>query len=303
MSKPAISIQQVSKRFEKKTVVNSISLEIPKGQIVTFLGPNGAGKSTTINMMLGILKPTTGIVLVNGKNPQKPQNRQCIGAMLQHIGLPDTLKPLELVELWSSYYLRPLPQPQIIEMAGLSEIINTRFGELSGGQKRRVAFALAICGNPEILFLDEPSAGLDVQSRNLLWAEINNFASLKKTVVLCTHYLDEADALSNRIVLMDKGEIVADDTPQNIKAKVGRKTIRFKTLLATADFASIPTIEKISQQLDYTYIETKEPESLLRSLLALDHSISDIEVKSVNLEDAFLSLTQKLNHAKYNLFQ
>lgn len=292
MSNTAISIQQVSKQFEKKIAVNNISLEIPKGQIVTVLGPNGAGKSTTINMMLGILKPTKGTILLNGKNPQQYQNRQCLGAMLQHIGLPDTLKPLELVELWSSYYPNPLQLQQVIEMAGLYEISNTRFGALSGGQKRRVAFALAICGNPEILFLDEPSAGLDIQSRNMLWKEIKNFASLKKTVVLCTHYLDEADALSNRIVLMNNGEIMADDTPQNIKAKVGRKTIRFKTQLRTDSFEDIPTVENVFEQLGYTNIETHSPEFVLRGLFNMDSSITDLEVKSVNLEDAFLTLTK-----------
>lgn len=292
MSNTAISIEQVSKQFEKKIAVNNISLEIPKGQIVTVLGPNGAGKSTTINMMLGILKPTKGTILLNGKNPQQYQNRQCLGAMLQHIGLPDTLKPLELVELWSSYYPNPLPKHQIVEMAGLSEITNNRFGELSGGQKRRVAFALAICGNPEILFLDEPSAGLDIQSRNLLWTEIKNFASLKKTVVLCTHYLDEADALSNRIVLMDKGEIMADDTPQNIKAKVGKKTIRFKTQLPINTFEEIPTVENVFEQLGYANIETNSPEFVLRGLFNMDSSITDLEVNSVNLEDAFLTLTK-----------
>jgi ABC-2 type transport system ATP-binding protein len=292
MSNTAISIQQVSKQFEKKIAVNNISLEIPKGQIVTVLGPNGAGKSTTISMMLGILKPTKGTVLLNGKNPQQYQNRQCLGAMLQHIGLPDTLKPLELVELWSSYYPNPLATQQIIEMAGLSEIVNTRFGELSGGQKRRVAFALAICGNPEILFFDEPSAGLDIESRNLLWSEIKNFASLKKTVVLCTHYLDEADALSNRIVLMNRGEIIADDTPQNIKSKVGKKTIRFKTQLPIHIFEEIPAVENVFQQLGFTNLETNSPEFVLRGLLNMDSSISDLEVKSVNLEDAFLTLTK-----------
>jgi ABC-2 type transport system ATP-binding protein len=292
MTDTAISIQQVTKQFEKKIAVNNISLEIPKGQIVTFLGPNGAGKSTTINMMLGILKPTKGMVLLNGKNPQKHQNRQCLGAMLQHIGLPDTLKPLELVELWSSYYPNPLPQHQIIEMAGLAEIVKTRFGELSGGEKRRVAFALAICGNPEILFLDEPSAGLDIQSRNLLWTEIKNFASLKKTVVLCTHYLDEADTLSNRIVLMNKGEILADDTPQHIKAKVGKKTIRFKTSLPAEKFEQLPTVEKVFEQSGYTHIETNSPEFILRGLFSMDISTLDLEVNSVNLEDAFLTLTK-----------
>jgi ABC-2 type transport system ATP-binding protein len=292
MVNTAISIQQVSKQFKKKIVVNNISLEIPQGQIVTVLGPNGAGKSTTINMMLGILKPTKGTVLLNGKKPQKYQNRQCLGAMLQHIGLPDTLKPLELVELWSSYYLNPLPQHQIVEMVGLSEIVNKRFGELSGGQKRRVAFALAICGNPEILFLDEPSAGLDIQSRNLLWTEIKNFASLKKTVVLCTHYLDEADTLSDRIILMNKGEIIADDAPQNIKARVGKKTIRFKTQLPVYTFEKIPTVENVFEQLGFTNIETNLPEFVLRELFEMDSSIFDLEVHGVNLEDAFLTLTK-----------
>jgi ABC-2 type transport system ATP-binding protein len=292
MSDIAISIQQVSKYFDKKIAVNNISFEIPKGQIITVLGPNGAGKSTTISMMLGILKPTRGTILLNGKNPQKHQNRKCLGAMLQHIGLPDTLKPSELVELWSSYYPNPLPRKLIIEMAGLSDILSTRFGELSGGQKRRVAFALAICGDPDILFLDEPSAGLDIQSRNLLWTEIKNFAALGKTVVLCTHYLDEADALANRIVLMNNGEIMADNTPQSIKSKVGKKTIRFKTQLPINAFQEIPTVESVFEQLGVTNIETHSPELVLRGLFAMDNSIADLEVNSVSLEEAFLTLTK-----------
>jgi ABC-2 type transport system ATP-binding protein len=278
--------------FGRKAAVNDISLEIPRGEIVTFLGPNGAGKSTTINMMLGILPPSRGLISVEGKNPQFHQNRQCIGAMLQHIGLPDTLKPLEMLQMWQSYYHKPLPVDQVIEITGLSDIARNKFGNLSGGQRRRVAFALAICGNPDILFLDEPSAGLDIQARGLLWKEIRNFASLKKTIVLCTHYLDEADALSTRIVLMDKGEIIADDTPCNIKAKVNTKTVAFKSLSPISVFEGLPFVEKVVMHSNLISIETNSPESLLKKIFELDICITDLEVNSVSLESAFLALTK-----------
>lgn len=291
MTAPAITIKSVTKRFKKKEAVQNISMDIPKGEIVSILGPNGAGKSTTINMMLGILKPTFGEVLLNGKNPTKYENRYCLGVMRQTIGLPELLQPHELIQLWSSYYPYPLAKQEVIELAGLKEIISIPFNELSGGQKRRVAFALAICGNPDILFLDEPSAGLDIDSRNLLWREIKNFASQNKTVVLCTHYLEEADILSNRIVLMNKGRIITDGTPKKIKSQMGSKILKCKTDIPLPILTAHRLIAKVNTQFELFVMETSHPETLLKELLEMDPNLSDLEVNNINLEEAFLKLT------------
>jgi ABC-2 type transport system ATP-binding protein len=289
----AIELNNVSKVFGKKEVVKNISLTINKGEIVTILGPNGAGKTTTINIMLGILNPTKGYVLLNSHNPQKPNNRQCLGAMLQHTGLPDTLTPNELIELWQSYYLNPLKKEEIIETAGITDILNVRFGKLSGGQKRKIAFALAISGNPDILFLDEPSTGLDIDARGLLWKQIKKLNLLNKTIVLCTHYLEEADALSNRIVLMNKGEIVEDDTPLNIKRKVAYKTIQFKPSISFEQLKQAIPLEKIIMEDRFIKIKTNTPETQLQKIFQVDKHIQDLQVKEINLEEAFIQLTTK----------
>ncbi|CCH55118.1 antibiotic transport system ATP-binding protein [Fibrisoma limi BUZ 3] len=290
---PAVRFTQVSKRYGNTKAVDGLDLTIPQGGVVALLGPNGAGKSTTIGLLLGLMKPDSGRVELLGNDPRQPKSRQVVGAMLQDIGAPDTLRVHELIDLWSSYYELPLPLDFVLDVAGLAEIRQQKFGKLSGGQRRRVAFGIAICGNPDILVLDEPTAGLDLTSRSLLWQQVRHFARTDRTVILSTHHLEEADALADRIVLLNRGRLIADGTPEQIKAQVGGKRIRCRTRLDVALLQSMPLVADAYNEGSLTYLLTHEVEMVLRTLLALDPTLSDLDVTGVGLEEAFLRLTDQ----------
>ncbi len=211
------SLNAVTKKYAAHLALDAVNLTIGRGELVALLGPNGAGKTTAVKLMLGLLNPDSGNVRVFGRDPREPRNRQRTGAMLQIGRVPETLRVREHIDLFSSYYSHPLPMAEIIGTAGLKGVENRLFGELSGGQKQRLLFALAICGDPDLLFLDEPTVGLDVQARRALWKQIRGLLARGKSILLTTHYLEEADALANRIVVIDNGRIIADGTPHQVK--------------------------------------------------------------------------------------
>jgi ABC-2 type transport system ATP-binding protein len=207
----------VTKRFGTTVALNDVSLSIEPGELVAMLGPNGAGKTTAVRLLLGLTTPDSGIARVFGANPRDAANRIRTGAMLQVARVPETLRVREHIHLFSSYYPHPMPIDEVIAAAGLEGLDKKLFGELSGGQKQRVLFAIAICGNPDLIALDEPTVGLDVEARRGLWKQIRAFVARGKSVLLTTHYLDEADALANRVIVIDRGKIVAEGTPAEIK--------------------------------------------------------------------------------------
>jgi ABC-2 type transport system ATP-binding protein len=213
--------------------------------------------------------------------------------MLQVGRVPETLRVREHIDLFSSYYPNPLPLAETLAIAGLEDLRDRKFGVLSGGQKQRVLFALAICGNPDLLFLDEPTVGLDVEARHLLWDEIRKLVARGKTVVLTTHYLEEADALADRVGVINKGSIIAEGTPAEIKARTAGKKIRCITELSSAVIQSLPGVSAVQQDRGATVIHTSRAEDVLRGLLKLDLEISEIEVSSAGLEEAFLALTRE----------
>jgi ABC-2 type transport system ATP-binding protein len=194
--------------------------------------------------------------------------------------------------LFSSYYAAPLPIEQTLGIAGIENLRDRRFSDLSGGQKQRVLFALAICGNPDLLFLDEPTVGLDVEARHLLWDEIRQLLGLGKTVVLTTHYLEEADALADQIVVINKGSMIAQGTPEQIKARTAGKKIRCMTRLTAATVRDLVGVMDIQEDRGAMVIHTSRAEEVLRELLSRDLEVSGIEVAGAGLEDAFLALTQ-----------
>ena len=214
-----IELSHVRKTYADFVAVDDLSFAIPQGTVFGLLGPNGAGKTTAVRLLLGLTAPTEGAVSVFGGDPRNPENRIQTGAMLQVGRVPETLKVREHIDMFSSYYPNPLPLEEVLEAAGLKGLESKPFGELSGGQRQRALFALAICGNPDLLFLDEPTVGLDVEARRLLWDEIRKLVARGKTVLLTTHYLQEADALANRIVVINRGEIVAQGSPADIRAQ------------------------------------------------------------------------------------
>src|SRR6202046_4890571 len=204
------SLEGVGKNYGEIRALQNVNFSVRAGQVVALLGPNGAGKTTVVKLLLGLMQPNSGKTRVFGGDPTNPQNRMRTGSMLQVGKVPETLKVREHIDLFSSYYPNPLPIAETMAIAGLTEIKDRRFGELSGGQKQRVLFGIAICGNPDLLFLDEPTGGLDVEARRLMWAQIRTLIARGKTVLLTTHYLNEADALADRVLVLDKGVVVAE---------------------------------------------------------------------------------------------
>src|SRR5436190_15860745 len=223
IAQPVARLEAVSKSYGNAQALVNFSFDVRAGELVALLGPNGAGKTTAIKLLLGLARPTTGRVSVFGGDPAGVATHARVGAMMQVGRVPETLRVGEHIDLFSSYYPNPLPMAETLAIAGIENLRDRRFGLLSGGQKQRVLFALAICGNPDLFFLDEPTVGLDVEGRHMLWDEIRKLLALGKTIVLTTHYLEEADALANRIAVINKGAIIAQGTPSEIKSRISGK--------------------------------------------------------------------------------
>jgi ABC-2 type transport system ATP-binding protein len=287
--------ERVDKNYGSVRALRNFNFEVRAGELVAILGPNGAGKTTAIRLLLGLAKPSAGRLSVFGGDPASTETHIRVGAMLQVGRVPETLRVREHVDLFSSYYPNPLPMNETLAIAGLQPLRDRKFGELSSGQKQRVLFALAICGNPDLLFLDEPTAGLDVEARHMLWQEIRSLLQLGKTVVLTTHYLEEADALAHRIVVINKGSVIAEGTPAEIKSRAAGKKIRCVTQLDAVAIGNLPGVLDVQRDRAATVIHTSQPEVVLRQLFQLDLEISELEVSSAGLEEAFLALTADNN--------
>jgi ABC-2 type transport system ATP-binding protein len=285
------SLRRASKNFGDVQALRNVDFAVRAGELVALLGPNGAGKTTAVKLFLGLARPTTGAVSVFGGNPIHAEVRTRIGAMLQVAKVPETLRVKEHIDLFSSYYPRPLPLAEILTLAGLQDLKDREFGELSGGQRQRVLFALALCGDPDILFLDEPTVGLDVEARRGLWEEIRKLIARGKTVLLTTHYLEEADALADRVVVINRGEIIAEGTPAEIKASTTGRRIRCVTSLDIETVRGLPGVIEVRTDREGLEIRASAAEPILRELLMRDAELSSIEVTSAGLEEAFLALT------------
>lgn len=282
----------VTKRYGKVTALDHIDLEIRAGEVVGLLGPNGAGKTTAIHLLLGLLRPTAGVASTLGHEPWSMAARRRTGAMLQIAKVPDTLTVQEHVELTASYYPAAPPIGETLAHAGLTGLESRLFGRLSGGQKQRLMFALAICGGPDLLFLDEPTVGLDVEARRELWQCIRRMAEAGRTVLLTTHHLEEADALASRIVVIDHGRVIAEDTPEQIKRRVAGSRIRCNTTIEAATAARWPGVNSVERSGSSVRLMVDQAEPVVRRLLDLDPELSDLEVKSGGLEEALVFLTQ-----------
>jgi ABC-2 type transport system ATP-binding protein len=211
------SLREVTKNYGMHCALSGVNIDLRQGSILALLGPNGAGKTTAVKLLLGLLKPSNGSVHVFGLDPQNVKTRQRMGAMLQAASVPETLRVREHIDLFSTYYPHPLTMGETIARAGLEHVENRFFSDLSGGERRRLMFALAICGDPDLLFLDEPTTGLDIEARRSMWAQIRTLRAAGKTILLTTHYLEEADHLADRIVVLKGGKTAADGSPAEIK--------------------------------------------------------------------------------------
>jgi ABC-2 type transport system ATP-binding protein len=286
-------LEGVSKNYGPVRALSSIDFRVRAGEVVALLGPNGAGKTTAVKLLLGLLQPNSGKVRVFGADPTNPENRMRTGAMLQVGKVPETLRVREHIDLFSSYYQNPLPAGEVLVAAGLEKLSDRKFGDLSGGQRQRVLFALALCGDPDLLFLDEPTVGLDVEARRMLWEEIRKLVQRGKTVLLTTHYLQEADALADRVAVINKGEIIAEGTPAQIKSQTAGKKIRCITRLPLQTIREMPGVSEVKEDREAIEIHAAEAEPVLREMLARDASLAGLEVTSAGLEDAFLALTRE----------
>src|SRR5579872_1789428 len=247
MPMPIAEWKRVTKRYGDVFALRDLDLQIRPGELLAVLGPNGAGKTTAVRLMLALARPTGGSVELFGRDPHDIGARQRIGAMLQVAKVPDTLRVREHIDLFSSYYPSPLAMKDVIAAAGLVGLENRPFGELSGGQKQRVLFALAICGNPDLLFLDEPTVGLDAEARRTLWEHIRGFVAKGGSILLTTHYLEEAEALADRIVVINHGHIVAEGTAEQIKARGAAKKIRFASSLDADALGAIAGVRGVTR--------------------------------------------------------
>jgi len=286
------SLEGVIKNYGEVRALRNVNFAVRAGQVVALLGPNGAGKTTAVKLLLGLILPNSGKTRVFGGDPTNPQNRMRTGAMLQVGRVPETLRVREHIDLFSSYYPDPLPLEEVLATAGLEKLRDRKFGDLSGGQRQRTLFALAICGDPDLLFLDEPTVGLDVEARRALWEEIRRLVERGKTVILTTHYLEEADALADRIAVINQGEIIAEGTPAEIKSQTSGKRIRCVTALNVASVLQLPGVTAAKQDREAVEIHAAETESVVRALLARDPTLSGLEITTAGLEEAFLALTQ-----------
>jgi ABC-2 type transport system ATP-binding protein len=300
-TQPVVSLTHITKRYANGVAaLDDLSLQLHPGEIVALLGPNGAGKSTAVKLMMGLSSPTAGQVAIFSADPRHAATRLRTGVMLQVGRAPEMLRVREHIAIFRGYYPAPMPYADIIHAAGLEGLEDRFFGQLSGGQKQRVLFALALAGDPDLIFLDEPTVGLDIEARRLMWAEIRSLAARGKTVLLTTHYLEEADALAHRIIVINKGRVVSEGTPAQIKSfgsastkdGVALKLIRCNTTLSAELLRAIPGVTDVSTDI-LTTITTTQPEATLREMLALDLNLNSLEVTSPALEDAFLALTAK----------
>ncbi|TDK24405.1 ABC transporter ATP-binding protein [Luteimonas aestuarii] len=290
---PLARLQGIRKRYGAITALDGLDLTLHTGQVTALLGANGAGKTTAVGLLLGLLSADAGTVEVFGQSPSRLHVRQRVGTMLQSANIPERLQVGELLALVRSYYPRPRSVDECIAMAGLQGLLGRRYGKLSGGQQRRVQFALAICGRPALLFLDEPTTGLDIEARQALWQAIRGLVAEGAAVLLTTHYLEEAEALSDRVAVIDQGRRVAEGTVHEIRAHVSLRRIRCITTLAEDEVAAWPQVREVERDGEYLRVVADVAEPVVRRLLAADADLHELEIQRAGLADAFLALTQK----------
>jgi ABC-2 type transport system ATP-binding protein len=290
-SHPIARLSNLTKRYGGVTAVDDINLDIRRGEILALLGPNGAGKTTSVNLLLGLAQPSAGKTELFGQSPHSVEVRRRIGVMLQDARLAGQARVREVIALYAGYYPEPMSVRETLELAGIEDIAERPVNKLSGGQKQRLMFALAVCGNPELLFLDEPTAGLDVEARRALWETVRTLAEDGRTIVLTTHYLEEADALADRIVVITRGRIAATGSPAEIKRSVAQRRIRCVTRIPVPQLETLPGVSAVARIGEQVEIVSARPEPVVYKLLQMDSTLHDLEVGGARLEEAFIALT------------
>ena len=288
VSSPSVaSLVAVSKTFGEVRALDGLDLDVRPGEVVGLLGPNGAGKSTAISIVLGLRRPDEGRAVLFGRNPRETGARREIGVVLQEVSLPPVLRVGELVQLVRAHYRDPVPQSELLERLDLGELARTQIGGLSGGQRRRLAMALALAGRPRALFLDEPTAAIDAGGRRVLWRELSAFAAAGGAILVTTQQLEEAERYATRLVVISHGRIVGEGTVGEIRARVGKATIR----LRAERLPRVPGATVVESTLDRHVVYVDDPERYVAELVRSGIRYQDLEVARPSLEDAFVTLT------------
>ena len=287
----AIELVGLEKRFGQVHAVRGLDLTVQQGEIVAFLGPNGAGKTTTIDMMLGLSTPTAGTARVFGMQPRDAIGRGLVAAVMQTGGLLKDLTVRETVDLTASLFVQTRSVDECLERAGIADIGDRKVHKCSGGQQQRLRFAMALVSDPALVVLDEPTTGMDVTGRRDFWSAIRQDAQRGRTVLFATHYLEEADQYADRIILVRKGQLVADGTGAQIKAMATGRTVRATmTGLSDRELAAIPGVDSVELQGDSVSLHSKDSDTVARYLFA-NTNARDVEITARGLEDAFIALT------------
>ena len=289
---PVVSFENVRKTYGKVRAVDGLTMELRPGETVAFLGPNGAGKSTSLDMLLDLRKPTSGRIRMFGSDPYHAIKNGRVGAMLQSGGLMPEVTVRELITLVTGFHPRPEPVEQTMRRAGITQFADQRVDKLSGGQTQRVRFALAIVGDSDLIVLDEPTTAMDVETRRAFWDNMKVEVAEGKTLLFATHYLDEADQAADRIIVINKGRLLADGTPAEIKARAGAKRISFHLDQLDEPFLlGLPALVNVEIRHDLVQIQTSDSDRTLYAVLDAGYRPRDLEVSSLGLEQAFLAIT------------
>ncbi len=277
----------VTRRYGPVTALDHVSLDVPAGQLLGLLGPNGAGKTTLLQLLAGLRRPTSGAVQLFGGDPRDPARRARLGTTPQETGLPATLRVDEVVDFAAAHFSDPVPTGELVERFGLTGLERRQTGGLSGGQRRRLAVAVAFVGRPDLVLLDEPTVGLDVEARHVLWDAVRAFHEGGGTVVLTSHNLDEVEALAERVVVIDQGRVRVDGTLADVRSQVPARRVR----LRASDLPDLAGVERRSRHGDRHELWTADSDALVRELVDARVPFRELEVATASLEEAFLALT------------
>ena len=290
---PVAQLSGVTKRYGNTVALDDLNFVVRPGELLAVLGPNGAGKTTAISLWLGTLEPDEGNVSIMGGSPFDVQSRLGVGILMQDVNLAPMLSAREHIALAASYYRDPLSVEETVAMTGIEGIADKRYSKLSGGQKRQVQFAVAICGRPKLLFLDEPTAGLDVQARETMWRAIRTLLDHGRSIVLTTHYLEEAEALADRVAVLAKGKLIADGSLEEMRALVMCKHIRCECTLTVEDIKRWPGVIDAVRETRLVHVTASDAEAVVRRLFEADPNLSHLEVKQASLAEALTELTKE----------
>jgi ABC-2 type transport system ATP-binding protein len=295
---PVVSFENVSKHYGSLKAVDGLSLDLRTGETVALLGPNGAGKSTSLDMLLALRKPTLGKIQMFGSDPYHAVKTGRVGAMLQSGGLMPEVTVGELIALVAGLHPRPVPVATTLRRAGIESITDQRVDRLSGGQTQRVRFALAIVGECDLIVLDEPTTAMDVETRRRFWASMKEEVAEGKTLLFATHYLEEADQAADRILVINRGRLLADGTPAEIKARAGAKRMSFRLENVSEPFLlGLPGVTSLDLRGDVVQLQTSDSDTTLYALLDAGYRPRELEVGSLGLEQAFLAITAEDDRA------